>query len=75
MRKSTRQQRAEVVGSLDAFRQFFASQRDVPALALFAFGLGLQVTTGYLPEHVIGLDLARQDLSSVCSERSLIVAE
>ncbi|MFB6194730.1 MAG: MFS transporter [Haloplanus sp.] len=51
------EQRAEVGGPLDAFRQFFALQRDVLvlSLAMFAFSLGFQMTTRYLPEYMVAL--------------------
>jgi MFS family permease len=50
-------QRAEAAGPLDAFRQFFALQRDVfvLSLAMFAFSLGFQMTTRYLPEYMVAL--------------------
>jgi MFS family permease len=39
---------------LDAFRQFFGLRRDVLVLsvAMFAFSLGFQMTTRYLPEYL-----------------------
>ncbi len=48
---------AEAAGPLDAFRQFFALQRDVLvlSLAMFAFSLGFQMTSRYLPEYVVAL--------------------
>jgi MFS family permease len=50
-------QQAEAAGSLDAFRQFFALQRDVLvlSLAMFAFSLGFQMTSRYLPEYIVAL--------------------
>jgi MFS family permease len=52
-----RRDRAEVAGPLDAFRQFFGLQRDVLVLsvAMFAFSLGFQMTSRYLPEYVTAL--------------------
>ncbi|MFB6303719.1 MAG: MFS transporter [Haloferacaceae archaeon] len=51
------QERAEAAEPLDAFRQFFALQRDVLvlSLAMFAFSLGFQMTTRYLPEYLVAL--------------------
>jgi len=51
------QERAEAAGPLDAFRQFFALQRDVLvlSLAMFAFSLGFQMTNRFLPEYMIAL--------------------
>ncbi|WP_225335941.1 MFS transporter [Halomicrobium urmianum] len=48
---------AEAAGPLDAFRQFFALQRDVLvlSLAMFAFSLGFQMTSRYLPEYIVAL--------------------
>jgi MFS family permease len=48
---------AEETGPLDAFRQFFALERDVLvlSLAMFAFSLGFQMTSRYLPEYMIAL--------------------
>jgi len=42
---------------LDAFRQFFALERDVLvlSLAMFAFSLGFQMTSRYLPEYMTAL--------------------
>jgi MFS family permease len=50
-------QRAEAAGPIDAFRQFFALQRDVLvlSLAMFAFSLGFQMTSRYLPEYIVAL--------------------
>ncbi|MFW5911716.1 MAG: MFS transporter, partial [Halolamina sp.] len=38
----------------DQFRQFFALERDVLvlSLAMFAFSLGFQMTSRYLPEYM-----------------------
>ena len=49
--------RAEVSGPVDAFRQFFGLQRDVLVLsvAMFAFSLGFQMTSRYLPEYMTAL--------------------
>jgi MFS family permease len=43
--------------ALDAFRQFFALERDVLVLsvAMFAFSLGFQMTSRYLAEYMIAL--------------------
>jgi MFS family permease len=43
--------------ALDAFRQFFALERDVLVLsiAMFAFSLGFQMTSRYLPEYMVAL--------------------
>jgi len=51
------QKQAESAGPLDAFRQFFALERDVfvLSLAMFAFSLGFQMTSRYLPEYMIAL--------------------
>jgi hypothetical protein len=48
---------AEVAGPIDAFRQFFALRRDVLVLsvAMFAFSLGFQMTSRYLPEYLVAL--------------------
>lgn len=48
---------ADVVGPLDAFRQFFSLQRDVLVLsvAMFAFSLGFQMTNRFLPEYLVFL--------------------
>lgn len=42
---------------LDAFRQFFALERDILVLsaAMFAFSLGFQMTSRYLPEYMAAL--------------------
>jgi MFS family permease len=50
-------QQAEATGPLDAFRRFFALQRDVLvlSLAMFAFSLGFQMTSRYLPEYIVAL--------------------
>ena len=44
-------------GPLDAFRRFFALERDVLvlSLAMFAFSLGFQMTNRYLPEYMVAL--------------------
>ena len=44
-------------GPLDAFRRFFALERDVLvlSLAMFAFSLGFQMTTRFLPEYLVAL--------------------
>ncbi|TKX75216.1 MFS transporter [Halorubrum sp. GN11_10-6_MGM] len=44
-------------GALDAFRRFFALERDilVLSLAMFAFSLGFQMTSRYLPEYMVAL--------------------
>jgi MFS family permease len=44
-------------GPLDTFRQFFALERDVLvlSLAMFAFSLGFQMTSRYLPEYMAAL--------------------
>ena len=44
-------------GPLDAFRRFFALERDVLVLsvAMFAFSLGFQMTNRYLPEYMVAL--------------------
>jgi MFS family permease len=51
------QERAEAAGPIDAFRQFFALQRDVLVLsmAMFAFSLGFQMTNRFLPEYMVAL--------------------
>ncbi|PSP74295.1 MFS transporter [Halobacteriales archaeon QS_3_64_16] len=43
--------------ALDVFRQFFALERDVLILsiAMFAFSLGFQMTSRYLPEYMVAL--------------------
>jgi MFS family permease len=50
-------EQAETAGPLTVFRQFFALQQDVLvlSLAMFAFSLGFQMTTRYLPEYMVGL--------------------
>ncbi len=47
----------EDAGPLDAFRQFFALQQDVLVLsvAMFAFSLGFQMTSRFLPEYLVAL--------------------
>ena len=44
-------------GPLDAFRRFFALERDVLvlSLAMFAFSLGFQMTSRFLPEYLVAL--------------------
>ncbi|MFC6717208.1 MFS transporter [Natrialbaceae archaeon GCM10025810] len=44
-------------GPLDVFRQFFALERDVLvlSLAMFAFSLGFQMTSRFLPEYMVAL--------------------
>jgi len=44
-------------GPLATFRQFFALERDVLAvsLAMFAFSLGFQMTSRFLPEYLVAL--------------------
>ena len=51
------QKRAEAAGPIDAFRQFFGLRRDVLVLsvAMFAFSLGFQMTSRYLPEYMVAL--------------------
>lgn len=51
------QERAEAAGPIDAFRQFFGLRRDVLvlSLAMFAFSLGFQMTSRYLPEYMVAL--------------------
>ncbi|MFC4451128.1 MULTISPECIES: MFS transporter [Halorussus] len=51
------QEQAEAAGPIDAFRQFFALQRDVLvlSLAMFAFSLGFQMTSRFLPEYIVSL--------------------
>ena len=48
---------AEKTGPLDTFRQFFALQGDVLvlSLAMFAFSLGFQMTSRFLPEYIVAL--------------------
>jgi len=43
--------------ALDAFRRFFALERDVLVLsvAMFAFSLGFQMTNRFLPEYLVAL--------------------
>jgi MFS family permease len=50
-------ERAEVSDPLDAFRQFVALRRDVLvlSLAMFAFSLGFQMTSRFLPEYLVAL--------------------
>ncbi len=51
------QERAEVSGPVDAFRQFFSLDRDVLVLsvAMFAFSLGFQMTNRFLPDYLVFL--------------------
>jgi len=51
------QDRAEVSGVGDAFRQFFSLRRDVLvlSLAMFAFSLGFQMTNRFLSEYLVFL--------------------
>jgi len=44
-------------GPLETFRQFFGLRRDVLvlSLAMFAFSLGFQMTSRFLPEYMVGL--------------------
>jgi len=51
------QRDAEVAGPLAAFRRFFSLERDVLvlSLAMFAFSLGFQMTSRFLPEYMIAL--------------------
>jgi MFS family permease len=44
-------------GPLNTFRQFFALERDVLvlSLAMFAFSLGFQMTSRFLPEYIVAL--------------------
>ncbi|WP_254765918.1 MFS transporter [Salinilacihabitans rarus] len=48
---------AEEADPLDAFRQFFALERDVLvlSLAMFAFSLGFQMTSRYMAEYLYAL--------------------
>ena len=48
---------AEASGPIDAFRSFFALERDVLvlSLAMFAFSLGFQMTSRFLPEYLVAL--------------------
>ncbi|AGN02942.1 major facilitator superfamily protein [Salinarchaeum sp. Harcht-Bsk1] len=48
---------AEAAGPIDAFRSFFALERDVLvlSLAMFAFSLGFQMTSRFLPEYLVAL--------------------
>ncbi|WP_135667157.1 MFS transporter [Halorhabdus rudnickae] len=50
-------EQAETAGPIDAFRSFFALRRDVLvlSLAMFAFSLGFQMTSRYLPEYMTAL--------------------
>jgi len=48
---------SDVPDALDPFRQFFSFERDVLVLsvAMFAFGLGFQMTSRYVPEYMAAL--------------------
>jgi len=48
---------AENTGPVATFRRFFGLPRDVLvlSLAMFAFSLGFQMTSRYLPEYMVGL--------------------
>ncbi|GAB3416457.1 MFS transporter [Haloparvum alkalitolerans] len=48
---------AAEAGAMDAFRRFFALERDVLvlSLAMFAFSLGFQMTSRFLPEYLVAL--------------------
>ncbi|WP_115864446.1 MFS transporter [Halorussus litoreus] len=50
-------EQAEAAGPIDAFRQFLGLQRDVLvlSLAMFAFSLGFQMTSRFLPEYMVAL--------------------
>lgn len=50
----TEQDDSAVPDTLDPFRQFFSFRRDVLVLsvAMFAFSLGFQMTTRYIPEYL-----------------------
>ncbi len=47
----------DTAGPLDTFRQFFALERDVLvlSLAMFAFSLGFQMTSRYVPQYIVAL--------------------
>jgi len=47
----------EETGPLETFRQFFALERDVlvVSLSMFAFSLGFQMTSRFLPEYMVAL--------------------
>ena len=51
---SRNEQQTDVPSTLDPFRQFFSFRRDVLvlSLAMFAFSLGFQMTTRYVPEYM-----------------------
>jgi len=57
----------EETGPLETFRQFFALERDVlvVSLSMFAFSLGFQMTSRFLPEYMVAL--GRPGSSSGCS--------
>ncbi|MEM4780278.1 MAG: MFS transporter [Halalkalicoccus sp.] len=48
---------SESPGTLDTYRQFFSLERDVLVLsaAMFAFSLGFQMTSRYVPEYMAAL--------------------
>jgi MFS family permease len=48
------EERTEPPDSLDSFRQFFSFERDVLVLsvAMFAFSLGFQMTSRYIPQYM-----------------------
>ena len=48
---------ADETTPLDTFRRFFALERDVLVLsvAMFAFSLGFQMTSRYVPEYIVAL--------------------
>ena len=50
-------EQTEVAGPIDAFREFFSLRRDVLVLsiAMFAFSLGFQMTSRFLPEYLVAL--------------------
>jgi MFS family permease len=47
----------EETSPIDTFREFFALERDVLvlSLAMFAFSLGFQMTSRFLPEYIVAL--------------------
>lgn len=47
----------EETGSIDPFRQFFTLERDalILSMAVFAFNLGFQMTSRFLPEYRVAL--------------------
>ena len=48
---------SDETGPIDTFRQLFALERDVLvlSLAMFAFSLGFQMTSRFLPEYIVAL--------------------